>query len=704
MLEVVQWKRWVDSVQVDSCEAVSLSSSMSQTSDRDSFDAQYAYFQRLRSERDKNVRRLVDSSGTYSRADLFWIRRHLILEYFLYDTNPQPYMTIVDCVWQGLSGPSDLVVLTGNDSLWMSAVRAVKRSLSVEPQRYNTDLLELGSLYSRESIIAQSGKELIRGGYAVRVEGGRIYMDRGERLRLAQKIDNDIKWLGAHKTARYLIDSGVSGDAVERARAYLARLTFVEETPPEPLIPVAYLLNLCVKHLEDRRISAPFEQTDLDRTLKLSKLFASVYDVQPYSKVEQVVWSRHNFIEKLVDYALFDRLFVVPEWRPSEVPKIIRGLFQWVDQLDEAIGWTSEDAATVAERILELGKDNVGPHLISESTLKQKLADLDPHVSNHLVEIFSHNRSEVNESFLLPDEPPEDHDLMFKPLIKIENGDYCLMHWSSSAPAFYEALATDLRNARKGKTVDKSIGDNLEEFVRRLLSSDGRKCYDGNYYSGLGRNGQVDAIVETSDSILLFEVKKKALTRGARAGHPVKVVLDLVKTQLRSMEQLTRAAASLEETGQLTLMDLAGKSESVIIESRGRIIKRICVSLDSFGAFHTRAITEKFLEFVYTTGFGVRDQQFKKDIDEINKKAMCFREAQIRLSEASNERYRWPFRDCLFIALPHLLYILDDVSDEDSLDHALSLTLYMDLGTRDFYHEYDRAKAVRPRPQATDKP
>lgn len=51
----------------------------------------------------------------------------------------------------------------------------------------------------------------------------------------------------------------------------------------------------------------------------------------------------------------------------------------------------------------------------------------------------------------------------------------------------------------------------------------------GAGYKADGQEGKRDLVVETSEAIILLEVKKKSLTRRARAGSDIAVLLDLAE-------------------------------------------------------------------------------------------------------------------------------------------------------------------------------
>ncbi len=555
---------------------------------------------------------------------------------------------------------------------------------------------DLAVFFPRQAALANAAKWLLAKGYSLKPRNGRIYVEDSELTRIAQQLDEDIKRLGGHRLARHLIDPRLGGQHAWKARQYLGKLPWAStpDKQPEPLVPVGYLLNLAVKHLNEPIITIGREDGSrlLDDILERARMIAAIYDAQPYDRIHEIAWPRHEFIEKLIDYARFDRLFTVPDCRPSDVPRTLIGLFGWID--DYKLGWTAGEAARFAEGCLSLGRDNIGPNLISESRIRQTVWDIRPGTLTRLLDICSHEQFSVNHGFLLPDKLPTKKDFMFKPLIKIGKQDYCLMHSSWCAPAFYEALAMDLRNAPVADT-DKRIGIALEEFVRSVMESKGIACIHGNYHVG-DIQGDCDAVVETTDTILLFEVKKKPLRRSSRAGDELTIMVDFAKGLIYGMYELTKQALVLQESGELLLTT---DGTTFRLESKGRAVERVYVSLDGYGGLQDRVLTEKLLEFAYSTGLGAREK-YRRELETIDNCSIKLRQHQRRLAKADPSRYSRPFFDCRFLSLPYLLYILDDVSSNDSLRQVLWTNRPFSLGTRDLYNEYAYAKAMKTEAQS----
>ena len=185
---------------------------------------------------------------------------------------------------------------------------------------------------------------------------------------------------------------------------------------------------------------------------------------------------------------------------------------------------------------------------------------------------------------------------MFKPLIRINAVELCLMSSSWCAPAFYEALAMGLRNIW-GNGIDKEIGDHLETYIRQILTSSGITCAYGSYRTrskyrdGCHQTrlppGQCDLVLETADTIILFEIKKQPFTRLSRVGDNAQLLYDFARGFIHGHQQLAKQAIILKEEGSLVLRNDRGVYE---VQLEGRAVERVLVTLDDYGAFQDRMI------------------------------------------------------------------------------------------------------------------
>jgi hypothetical protein len=151
--------------------------------------------------------------------------------------------------------------------------------------------------------------------------------------------------------------------------------------------------------------------------------------------------------------------------------------------------------------------------------------------------VLTHPAHGANQGFSRPDDAPvkaipgrenAGHDFFLRPLLRSQGKNLYLLDRSACAGAFLEALLTPLRAAHKNFE-DAQVGPAIERFLRAEFAAHGIPTLTGSYTVD-GRSGECDLVVESANNILLLEIKKKALTRRARAGSDAHVLLDLASS------------------------------------------------------------------------------------------------------------------------------------------------------------------------------
>ncbi len=182
----------------------------------------------------------------------------------------------------------------------------------------------------------------------------------------------------------------------------------------------------------------------------------------------------------------------------------------------------------------------------------------------------------------------------------------------------------------------------------------------------IGNNeGQCDAIVETNDTIILIEVKKKPLTRKARAGSDSSLLLDLTQSLLEAQVQAGNHELRLRQDGYL---DLDDNGTTHRIELKERKVERIALSFTDYGSFHDRIFLDKFLTAISQLHFTTSDPKYKKQFEEIADLITSLQKQAQHLYHATGSR---PYFNCWFFSLPQLLVLLDGVNCAEGLREAL---------------------------------
>lgn len=247
-----------------------------------------------------------------------------------------------------------------------------------------------------------------------------------------------------------------------------------------------------------------------------------MFDVEPYNQFELEFKTSDTIVEFLQEITLYDSMFSLTQLRPYDVPKFLRGLFAWINknEVKSMLGWEPNQAAMVAEKILELAANQYKPVVIKYKDLQQKLSEINRNTIEKILDIYSQRKFNVNKDFNLPtDIAHEGFAFSFKPLIRSNPNEYILMNPSWCSPSFYEAVVSELRQ-KYNKNLDNQIGfHGIEEFVKGELASRGLTYSYGEYKIDKNRfnthreKGECDVVIETNDTIIFIEIKKKPLIR-----------------------------------------------------------------------------------------------------------------------------------------------------------------------------------------------
>jgi hypothetical protein len=126
------------------------------------------------------------------------------------------------------------------------------------------------------------------------------------------------------------------------------------------------------------------------RILQISIALTSILDVETHNEFSLLFHSPDTIIRFLQELAIYDNLFCFVQLRPSDVPKIIKGLFSGLSEITEIteqkLGWTPEQAAIIAEKILKIANAFIETQVAIgniDTTQAQAMLDMYLTVSAH---------------------------------------------------------------------------------------------------------------------------------------------------------------------------------------------------------------------------------------------------------------------------------------------------------------------------------
>jgi hypothetical protein len=397
----------------------------------------------------------------------------------------------------------------------------------------------------------------------------------------------------------------------------------------------------------------------------------------------------------LRDLALYDTLFRTPQLRPSDVERLARGMLDFVDASAQTRGgWSLDQALSVIAYILDPIHGARGPVILCERDICKTLTDIPKAVVRTILEeVLCHPSTGPNQFFSRATDAPTLSDSRLgitfwsRPLLKL-GARYVLFDRSVCAPACLEALLTALRFERK--RLDDDIGRAVERFVEREFAAHGVPTASGDYDHNK-EHGECDLVADTPDTLVFFELKKKALTRRARAGMDASLLLDLAGSLLQAHAQAGWHEIRLRQAGSLKL-DRGGSTTTLNLNGRG--IEKVALSMLDYGSFQDRIVLKHFLEATMNAAFHPNDTGLSKKFDEINASLAEIRD-QIALRYPEQAQINQPFFECWFVSVPQLLVLLDGVHDAAGFRAALWTCRHLTTGAADLYYELSRMRCIQ---------
>ena len=275
-----------------------------------------------------------------------------------------------------------------------------------------------------------------------------------------------------------------------------------------------------------------------------------------------------------------------------------------------------------------------------------------------------------------------------KPLIKA-NGKIYALPVTIGSWGWFEALMTVVRNQEKEdnkKNIDKEVGELIEVYIKEKLVDKHIKHCSGTYSSS--EEGEADLMVEGTNGIMLFEIKKKNLTRKAKSGNEFKIVADLLGSLIDSQAQCFRTSHLMIKDGYVDLNDRNGNVTRV--EKQDRTAECISVCLGAFGPLQDRMLIKKIMDEMcdnpLTAEYEGSDKQIIKNIEKFNKdmqKRMPFlNEERINGDSKTNS-----FFNSWFLDFEQLMLIVKESNSNDELLARLIETKNVTTGSYNFYRE-----------------
>src|SRR6218665_2356491 len=530
----------------------------------------------------------LDNSGPekVSKIGLLNLQTELINRYVRCDENPVEYLNILRHIADLFRHDADDFPPFSETGKWEKAIINCKNFNKFSTSTHLISLKDIRRASPKDFDIATSVKELEKMGCKIVLKGPDICVASGFE-KVLYELDEKVKTIGGITLAQSLFNhlSKCGKYSTRFERYFITHEAHPFNFEQRPQIPFGFLFNLSVKY--------PYENLELENSqallseiIDLATIISNSYGVQPYNSLAFHFQSGDTMIQFLRDTALWDTIFAIPQCRPSVALDIADNLFSFIDDscFQSDFGFSKQELSLVSNTIHSIASDHPHfPAIIYHPALSEKLRQVDKNRIQKILDFLSH-QTPVNKDYTLVNKDyilTSDYcsiDFFQKPLIKLGATKFLLMNKSWCSPNYFEAVALNLR--RLYPDIDTKIGYELEKFLQNKLTEKGISFSTGKYKVD-GEEGECDLLIESEEAIVLIECKKKCLTRKAKSGSDIPILINLSKSLLDAQIQAGRTEIILKEKGSITLKAKDGNTKTV--NTNDKHIERVALTLHEFG-------------------------------------------------------------------------------------------------------------------------
>jgi len=590
------------------------------------------------------------------------------------------YLDIVTTLW-GLLGHDTKYIPNFDNPIWTEIILLVKNYLVLS----NAYCQLRKEMNKKEIDIAKSVLFLNDLGCDVCIENGDIIINNKEKA--IRKIERGIKNIGGEFFLKLLFDEILYVKELERF-LIIRQGNQPDTSRIELEIPHGYLFNLGLRYIDTKGNNTKV-QDEFNRIIEIAKHFCFVlYPVQTYTIWEDIIHKSRTTLEYFNDLVIKGSLFEIPQCQAKYANQFCQYIFEKEKgEFENRMSYNISDYKNIVDYLfskLQTREINTffQQELINDLKIDNKIADL-------ILKDLAQNSKDVNSDYFAP---LDYTNITFweKPLIRCKNGKYILLPKSIVAFSFYEAFVGIMRKTGY-KKIDDKIGEHIENFIKEKLDIKKITYSWGRYnemLNGKKEEGEADIIIETSNSIVLFECKKKSLTRSAKSGSNYSIVLDFAGSILDSQTQCTRTETILRKNNNITLNN--GLSNTVIDWSN-RTIERVTFTLTDYGVSQDRVILAQILKelvnhkFTLTNNGDIDTADFTEMNRKINKMSIKQTELISYITELHDKQ---PFFNTWFFNLHQLLFIIEQSNSNEDFYNKMIGSKHITMGSFDFYQEY----------------
>ena len=615
-----------------------------------------------------------DSDEIFLYRDFQRLGKGLQREQLLDGVDNQRYIDVVEIIHNHL-GWNQKAVKGFSDACWQDVIAACSEEMPLQ----RMDLEE----YDKEHRRAAAAKELREFGVKIKIENCDYVTENDDMVYDA--LTNWIREAGGRRFLNMLLSQM---EYLEPEGRFLTDMNGNMPNPKDVTIvkPYNYLVNLALANINADGGSNSEAAKAFGNAIKLSTNYCFLkYPVQNFGNVWEDLFHRdRDTVEFFRDLVYKESIFGLTQHSVWFTRMFCERVLIYMRDTGREIenGYSFDEYERLMNYVL-----SVADALKCVELRKDKLNELGIGAIEQLISDVATGGDMLNNGFRTPlDEEKE--NAANNPLIKA-NGKIYALPVTIGSWGWFEALMMVVRNQEKEdnqKDIDKEVGKLIEIFINEKLAEKGITHCSGTYLPP--EEGEADLVVEATKGIMLFEMKKKSLTRKAKSGDEFRIVADLLGSLIDSQAQCFRTSHLLIEKGYVNLVDENGEKTNV--EKHNRTAECISVSLGAFGPLQDRMLIKSIMNEICNkplmAEYDGDDKQTIKNVKKFNKdmqKWMPFLNGE-RIKGDSKTN---PFFNSWFLDLEQLMLIVQESNSNDELLARLRETKYVNMGSYNFYRE-----------------
>lgn len=512
---------------------------------------------------------------------------------------------------------------------------------------------EIEYVDQRDVVVTETARRWRDRGYRVRLDGLHFAFEEGEDARAAEAVNDMARRIGGQRLIRSVLASlNKSGYFVDGRFSIPRAATEMPILHTVASLPYGYIIQLAARHMRSMPMACP--DGLIDSFVAYATDMISMLDVEVFSAHADMSTDHANLTQYARNLAVREFCFNFRQIRPNDALFMLENLFQWIssDDMKQQYGWVFHDALKLMMVVLDQWKCCPINTLFRLKDVSSATGLHDRTIKN-VISSFSHRTNDINSGFTKPSDAVN-CNLYRRPFIWQPGDKVLLTAPSIGAVGFIEAMLDAVRaidtqaDSKTGLAIESMLAEafrrqGIEPTVVSMKYMIGKKTFD------------CDLLIETTDKIFLFEVKKKSLTNASLAGDPLNVLIDLCYAMVKAQTQLLHHEQMLARAEGITF------ENDLQVRAGNRQIEKIAVTLFDWGVLQDRMVSDTLIKLLAGSCIHAGEilAEEKNKINEINELIRVMTERSSDLNSRKNQSQ--PFFDCAFIGVPQILFMLDGV-------------------------------------------